>query len=460
MEDISVKIAPAWEGRIQTGKSTELGVRIISSQGGDFLLTLKGGDLITHHTGALEADIPLDLWAPVRPVSNQPLTIEIHRSEKLAFQQQLNFAPSPHGFTATASGIYLSDNIDTIGQNITVTPDALPRTDQGYGSIQTLILTPSDLASLENAQTLALSHYLQSCKELLLINANTDVLNKLRSIAGCNGDAINLFQEKPKNEFRHPLPSKIALQALLLDKEKHDPIATLYLFFSCYLCILLLMLRATRKPAPLLIIPTLGAITLIAAWTLQENHTRLASWSEVESGSQKANFSALLSIEGVNSTHYNLQLSKAFGLPNPLNNKPVEVAFNRQHPSTEQLTVTTQPFSRDQYWFQGTLPIPHSLSLITNEMTPIVINHGDKNSSNAILSWQGRILSVPSLAPGRQWTPTKPDAIEISSTLHSMIRARTGPDSTALILPFTLQQAGLLPSHVQESGWLMIKPAT
>ncbi len=404
--------------------------------------------------------MPLRLWIPVRPASNQPLAIEIYRAGNLAFQQQLNFIPSQQGFYATTLAAPLPDSTDKSRPNITFVPDELPRTDQGYGSIQTLVLTPSNLADLDKAQTLALSSYLYACKELLLINANNDLLNQLRHIAGCNGRAIHLFQAKPKNRVHYSSPSTGALQALLHETKKQNPIATLSLFFGCYLGILLLMLRATRKPALLLIIPTLGTITLVAAWTLQENHTRLASWSEVESGSQQANFSALLSVEGLNVDRYHLQLSRALGLPQPSNNRTIELKFNQHQPSTEQLTLTTQPLIHDRFLFQGSFPVPYKLSLITDEATPIVINHGDKTATGAMLYWQDKILAVPPLAPGRQWTPTSTDTIEISSTFHSMIRARTISDSAALILPFTLKEAGLLPSHVQESGWLLIRPAT
>jgi len=457
IEDVVVKIAPAWNGYFQPESSSELGVQIISPQGGDYRLTLMGGNITSHHIGSIEADKLVKLWIPVYPTLNKPLTIELYQAGQLTFEQQLNFISNQQGLTATTLESYPAESSE---QQVTVASDNLPRTAQGYGSIQTLILAPSNLTVLDDAQSLALSHYLQACNKLLLVKANKDELNQLRNIAGCNGQAVHLYREQPKDPFQQTAPSSRTLLALLQEQKRDSPITTLSLFFGCYLCILLLIPGTTKKPTSLFAIPILSSIVLIALWSFQENQTVIASWSEVESDSQQANFSAILSIEGINTSQYHLPLSSLFSLPRSLNNKTADLEFNQHQANTKQLTVTTRPFSHDHFFFQGPLSISHNISLTGSKGVPVVINHGKEKTAQAILSWQGKIISVPPLEPNKPWSPTGGSTIEISSTLNSMIQARTVADDTALILPHSLREAGLLPSHVKESGWLLIRPAT
>jgi len=455
MGSTSVQITPAWRGHFQPEKTTELGMQIISSQGSDYRLIIKGGNLTTHLTGSIEPNEVKKLWIPIRPVLNQPLSIELYQSGHLTYKQQLRLIPHKQGVTVTTS-----ETIPVVinEEQIIVTPKDLPRTAQGYNSIHALTIAPSDLSSLDNEQIQALSNYLQLCGQLLLTNTGNNTLDQLRNIAGCNGKAVHLYQKQPK-KMQQAFYSLKTLNALLERQERNNPIVTLAIFFSCYLFVLLFALHSLHKSAAISSIPIVSSIALVALCSLQENQTIISSWTEMESGHSQARFSALLNIEGINTEYYKLQLSRALGIPQSLSNKAAILELNQHEAGIEQLALTTKPFSSEQFLFHGTFPVSDNISLTIGSEAPVVTNNGKEESTEALLLWNGKILTVPPLEPGMPWSPDAANTIDTSSQLSATIRAQAKKEDLALLMPYSLHKVGLFPSSIEETGWLLIRPA-
>lgn len=452
---LTVDFTPAWNGVYTPGRQTELGVSLIAERGGEYELVLAGGAASMRYSGSLEAEMPKTLWLPVRPRKGEPLLIELRRPGQQTLQREIQFSPALRPLVARVGQAQVGGDI----QSVPVPLSGLPRTAQGYDSIRTLVLPGPALTALDQDQASALGSYLGGCGALLLGQADELLVARVRSVSGCGGRLVRPIGNDPTLGLLPP-PGALPSDHLLNSLNGQPPTGAapaITRFVLGYALLMLLGIWTLQHRLLLLALPLLASLGLILTWPLDRGGSSLVSWAEMETGDRAARYAALLTTGGGDDGRRQIPLARQLGLPQRGGKPPVELTLTQGQPAVQTLHTPSQPFEISRYRFQGTLPAPTLPALDDSAAVPQVINRDSSESPHGLLSWAGRIHQVPRLAPGAHWTPSEQTLAATDDDRARLLRERVGDSGTALLLPYSLIDAGLTPLQVQASGWLLVR---
>jgi|GEM_PF-4385285 len=458
---LTATLEPVWDGHFLPGRATEVRVHLLAESGGRFELALQSGSGRTRYRGILEAGTPQDLWLPLIPDPGAPVALTLWRDGERVLQQNLWFTASPAPLTISVQPLAPELPVDSASSTLSSRVDGLPRTGDGYRGVGRLVLPLELLPRLDRQQMAALRDYIGDCGMLLMSGGGANLLQRIKGIAGCNGEYIGITgRYSAAGPASAPAPAPAANPNAEPAHGWNDPIA---LFFAVYLVSLLLIAATWRRPAALLAAPLLGTLGLLLFWPLQDNPVQLVSWAEMQSGSANVRYSALLRIVG-NRGEQNrrISLSSRLGMPGVENAMPLDIRFDALRPGLQSLVTQVRPFSRYDYRFQGSLPAPFRLRLELSDNSPRVTNRSDTETPAGLLSWNQEIYALPALPPGQSWSPTGSERIDGRGDPAKRLRQRAGSARAALLLPMTLQDAGLIApdSGIDRlQGWLLVRPA-
>jgi hypothetical protein len=119
--------------------------------------------------------------------------------------------------------------------------------------------------------------------------------------------------------------------------------------------------------------------------------------------------------------------------------------------------LTTRLLAEQSFWLAGAVGLPPPLTLTLTRTGPSVRNEREVVAASGVLGWEGRRYTVPPLAPGEHWSPPFEAESWGRGTAEQWLRARS-INGAALLLPFTLQDAGLVGAGAPAAGWLLIRP--
>jgi hypothetical protein len=470
-EPPSLKLLPAWDGWMQAGATTELGITLVARRGGAVTVTVSTLAARVQTSAELEPDQPLVLWLPLRPAADGLPRIEIRPADGEPWRQELtSLQPRTSPLVAvvqtdreTVAAIDMPDGVEAL----LVRPSlaSLPRTPQAYGAIAMLVLDVAALAGLETAQRAALQAYLAACGRLLA-SGSPEQVTALRQQAGCQGRFVRALEPGEsggpllRELLREPPPALPGVAGLreLQAGDRTELWPGLILFWSAYGISLLLLMYWVRQPVWLLSAPGLATVLALAVWGQGGVESRLVSWAEITSGDTVARYVALLQLTGAGRGEAAVTLSSHFGLPLPLTAPQTVTLEQVPRPSAATLRLTTRLLAEQSFWLAGAVGLPPPLTLVLTRTGPSVRNERDVVAIGGVLGWEGRRYTVPPLAPGEHWSPPFEAESWGRATAEQWLRARS-INGAALLLPFTLQDAGLVGAGAPAAGWLLIRPS-
>ncbi len=465
-----LKLLPAWDGWMQAGATTELGIELVARRGGAVTVTVSTSSARVQASADMESDQPLMLWLPLRPTADSLPLIEIRPA---------NGEPQQHELTslqARTSPLVAVVQTDRPAAETIDIPDgveallfrpslaSLPRTPQAYNAITVLMLDIPALAGLEAAQQAALQAYLAACGRLLA-SGSPEQVAILQQQAGCQGRFVRTLEPGQssgpplRDLLREPPPALPGVGSLreLPVSDRTGLWPGLILFWLAYAISLLLLVYGVRQPAWLLSAPGLATVLALAVWGQGGVESRLVSWAEITSGDTVARYVALLRLTGAGRGEAAVTLSSHFGLPWPLTASQTVTLEQDRRPSAATLRLTTRLLAEQSFWLAGAVGLPPPLTLALTRTGPSVRNEREVVAASGVLGWEGRRYTVPPLAPGERWSPPVEAEPWGNATAEQWLRARS-INGAALLLPFTLQDAGLVGAGAPAAGWLLIRP--
>lgn len=457
---LSLQGEAAWHGSLKPGRGSEVVLQLQAGHNGQVTVRLP------NHTPQLQFRLDLQAFRAVRlplgvhPDPSVPLRIEAHMDDGMTETAEILFTAVPASMQLVATTLPMpaleADTEVRLSQTI---PSQLPRTPEGYTAIDGLLLDGESLAALDAAQMDSLRHYAQRCGTLVLMAIDTRSFAALRQFAGCGGahmhfvDSLAAAADGLRAWPATAMPEPARLQDLL-PREDDRQWRPLLLFFALYSLALLLLARGGH--ARLLSVPLLGAMLAWLAWTHDGAQRQLASWSEIQSGSQNLRYAALLQVRGAGKGTSRTSLPPDLGLlqaQTPTGTSELYRALDATQSSI--LVLPNHLLVQRRFHAQGSLRWNPSLHLGLGAQGPVVENRGEQPSTPALLGWNGQRNPVPALRPGERWSPASEGTPwQTLRAEERLLRMRTQDGSAALLLPHRLLPES--DTQIEEQGWLLI----
>ena len=444
-------VTPAWDGNFVPGRSSEIRLQVSSPAGGAFQLNLTTPGWVIRYSGVVEANIGTDLSLPIYPAPGQPVQIQLQRAGQPPLRQTLVFNHRAEPLQAWVVPPGSSPPSAARGQ-VPVSVGMLPRTSEGYGGIASLSIPSSQLSQLDSRQLDALDDYLSGCKPLHLIDTTQEVVDIIKSHAGCGGRHIEISGPVASVGQPKPLPGASILDRLLPATDQSYPRLAI-LYFVGYAVILLFGLLLSGRALVLLSIPVAASLALPALAYLGATPPRLVTWMETEAGDSSARYTALLSVDGARREQLSLPLDGIRNLPTSSASSSNVVSIDGTRDQTRQLLIETQPFSTAWYLFSGTVRLTQPLALTGSVHLPQITNSTNTFTPSCLLSWSGEIHQIPPLRPGEHWTPTEQSRSARHDPLTGLLGSRSG--ELALLIPYNLPVEAF--GNASREGWLLIR---
>ena len=467
---LQIEMTPAWNGYYRPGKSTEIGVRLISQSSG--IVTIAASKL--SQTIALEAGISKFVGLPLLPDSSNMVILQvsgpddsgtpIEKSVFLTASKIPAIALVTEGLTTQDRQVIAHQLHHTDKDNfLAIAALTLPRYDPGYESVDAIIIHYRGLKNLDEQQLQALSRYLANCGKTIALEFPETVYSKLKKIAGCNGDFLVTvaspfeFSDPIKNLINQnpdPLPELSGLSIAMPEPGIYSPYLLLLGFCFGYLLILIMTAVITKHKYTLFILPLLATVVTIVIWRQQQPERHLISWLQMDSRQSSARYSALLSMRGTGRWQQLVDLPIAAVLSGATSPPRQALYFNGEHPDVITSDIPFFLLSNTEWYWQSSLQLDAPLKLRVNNQQPLVTNNSPQTQQAGLLKWKGEIYPLPVLQSGQSWTLTAATSkITDHSGLVELMSRYSNRFNTAMLIPFTPNLLAFSANHV---GWLLI----
>jgi hypothetical protein len=319
--------------------------------------------------------------------------------------------------------------------------------------------------SLSPGQFNALQGYLAACGKFIGYRISQPVIDVLDANAGCGGNFVSAahattqLQEQISTllEESRPLPPSVPdLRALLSQQDNQRPIIMLTAFFAGYFLILLIAAHSRYGNTYLPAIPIMATLLGLLAWSDRGVNTRLVSWAEAYTGSHTAYYSALLEARGNGQGEASLILPGHMGPPEPV--LPRLITLTQQHSNDGKMLLGfhTWLFSRHEFALHGNFTLEQPLVISLLDTGPIIENRNNVSAPPALLAWHDKKYFVPALSPGEHWRPPPEAEAWASNGVEQIFREQALRETAALLLPYSLTDAGVIATDTNAHGYLMV----
>ena len=467
---LHIEVTPAWNGYYRLGKSTEIGVRLISQGSGP--VAIKAGKLL--QTIELEGGVPKSAGFPVLPDNSGTVSLHIDRQDdpgspieksvSLTASKVPNIALVTEGLTIQDRQV-ITQQLHHIDKDnfFSITALTLPRYDPGYEAVDTIIIHYPGLKNLDEQQIQALSRYLTNCGKMIALEFPETIYSKLKKIAGCNGDFLASastpfeFSDQIKNLINltpDSLPELSTLSATIPEPSISGPYTLLLGFCFGYLLVVIMAAVLNKHKYALFILPLLATVITIAIWYRQQPEGYLVSWVQMDSQDTSARYSAFLTMHGTGRWLETIILPISAALSEAASISGQTLHFNGQHPDVITANMQFSLLSSTEWYWQSSLEIDAPIKLKIENQQPIVTNTSQQTLQAGLLKWNGEIYPLPALQSGQTWTPmaTSSKFTDISGLVRLMSEY-SNRFSTAVLIPFT---PDLLQFSTHHIGWLLM----
>lgn len=467
---IDIKLKAGLGGHAVKAHATEIKIQLFSTMQTDGVLNIKDA------TGHISIPIQLDehkekiIWLPVTTPPDRTIIVNFTINNTI-IEKTLTFDISHAPITLISSSIPLSMSLNNKQQQSNhITPailslDELPHNSQAYAGIDAFVTDQKTLSQLSEPQYQALNHYLSRCGILLLSLSDQALLERVQTLAGCNGQYVHSFTElsdvtpillKLHSERPPKLPALQDLAQLQKTSLKQQMISSLTLYLVGYVLFLALMTWQIKKTRYLLLLPVLVAGAGTLAWSGSGKH-QLINWAETISGDHTIRVSSLLLSGGDRMGDSQINLGPEIWLSNPAQtSQHPEIQF-KQYSTLRTLHIQTPLLSPQTYLLSSIDGLEPTFSLKKTEHYPEVTFLGDIFPDRPRLLWQGHSYAIPPLKKGDTWQPDKARGKFPTTVEERLLNRRLAFNAPALLLPYVPTQSVTINHHGQDVSWLVIR---
>jgi len=461
---IEADVAPAWKAWSRPGRSTELSVRISSDTAARVVLDVTAGRQSLRTEVELQPGRVQRLQLPVRSAGTVAVSVGVPGAAPQRREVELALSESALLGVALLSGGQVEvDGLHTVA----LTADDLPRHASAYSSIDALIVDAPTLGALDPRQLGALLANTAACGRVVVVNADLPLRRLLGDASGCGGRAL-LHAVSPadaaavlKASLASSLPAALGhadLGTVMRPAYRHWNGVAVGL--ACYFAGALLLLVFHASWPVLLSMPALTGVVALALLHGLASPSRLAIWSEGESGVRAARYQARQQFAG--------RVRERMRVPIPPQladaaqacdaNQVMHFDFDASHGRVAFAEFDARLFSQAAVCYSGGFPIARKIAVdLRADGRREVRNAGATAWPRGLLLADGGVHELPALGAG---ATTAIDANAVPHPRDAVVRtamARVGPDATAALWELELGGVAELPAASQ--GWLLVATA-
>jgi hypothetical protein len=441
---LMVSVTPAWNGWARANMPTEVAIRVVGDHGGPLALTLTDRSMSYTRKANLEPDVELVWRVPLSPPSGDPLQLRAQLGDEPGIEQEItlqrHLAPSPLVAVLADQPIPLGG---VRAETINVAVDSLPFHDSSHAAVDLVLVHRDSLRGMARQQLSALRQHVARCGRLVIIDFAPAATTSFVDVAGCGGRFLvaaeagadlEALVESLLEEPVPQLPSPGSLRALLDGNGMEHQITSLVVFFTIYLCVLLVAVRTRR--APVYFISASMAATLIGlvAWAMTPEHIDRVAWSEMENRATVGRFTLFLRVLG-GGDRVTMDMPAQVGPLRALQSMNLRVASG-QDGRAATVSFDTKLFSQHEFVASGVTTGPAPLTVDHSAEVPRIVNSGTGPSPPAVLAWNGGRYSVPPLRPEGDWQPASSPEPWGSGRAEQLFRQRALRETTALLVEY------------------------
>lgn len=456
-------------GKFQLGRTTEIGVEIVSSHAARADLSISDANGRTIHHLQLNEHARKKLWLGIKPKKDGSVTVTLTAPSDKTLTHSITLTATRLPITlvsiAPNERMRSTAQLKTTQESVIVmlSSTGFPHTTQGYGAVQSVITDLESLAALEQRQSEALGQYLAGCGILLLDKASSSVVERLGRSAGCGGQLIRSYDQLSEipqllQQLDVLRPPKLPESKTLALLSSNQPRLAVPLYLFGYLLLMVLLSSLLTRPALLLVLPLLTAATGLVVW-YGAGGQQLTLWAEAETGDPIARLAAIQysggDRRGFQETTFTTDVVIT-RLENQQTSTPIE---HREGNDLYHLTSNAALFTPVRYRLDGIVRQPHRLSLVLDNGQPIVRNTGTSASPAGRLLWKRHSYALPALSPDETWHPEQQGEAP-TTPAERLLSRRLSFNGAALLIPISQKWGGFAPSATSTTGWLVIRSST
>ncbi len=470
---LEVDIRPAWNGFVVPGKATELGVRLTARGDAHASVRLRAPGVDSRARVTLPAGKPQLLRLPLRaPLSGRKVSIEIglqgHSETRIEEWAPALIADEPLVVTTTDHAWQI--RTETASQRTAVryvSDRDLPHTPQAYDTVDALIVDQAGLARLDGERLSAMFGFLGGCGRLIAVGMTDEVVARLRTAAGCNGEFFVAIQhpealygvvDRALSMEPAPLPSAARLRSLLDHDEVRTVVLTVAVFLAAYVSLLVLAAQAAFPAWMVLAFPLGASLLAPLIWLHRGPDIVSIGWMEMYNDDRVARTATLVQLHGNGRGTGQFSLPVAHGLPlPPLPSSPRPPTFElKDQALSVQLPVRL--LAREEFLFLGSTELVAPVRITVAPEGVRVHNAGGRATGRGTLFWSGELFYLPTLAPGAHWSTAGASPRRPANPLERWLAAQTrgGAASVFLRLPRAAGEHQNTPAH-DGPPWLLVR---
>lgn len=467
---IEMKLTAGLGAQAVVGYSTEIKISLFATSTTVGELQIRDANGYISIPVSIKGQTEKQLWLSVNPEPLSPLQVRLLSNTGEAIEKELFFEHGHTPITIISGPVPANQTRGSYQQAVSIRPviippESLPRSFQAYAGIHAIVTDAVSLSNLNTRQYHAFADYLSGCNILLLSDASTVVLERVRKLSGCGGKFIQSYQtldqvspllQELDSQLTVKLPAAQNLLPLQLPFFQHKMVTSITLYLAGYIAFMTLVNWRMNKTHYLLILPVIAAGVGILAWT-GSGSAQLITWAETQSSDSHLRISSLLLLGGDRRGENTVTFDP-------------DVAISSFNGKTQQHHIRIlNERARRELSAQTVLltPVAYQLSSVSRHISPFTLQlkqglpiltfHAEAALSQARLLWQGYTYNVPVLAKGESWFPHETQKQPSSSAEEKLLQRHLEFDSPALLLPFTPNLQGMSAAHIQIHGWLVVR---
>ena len=456
---LDLTATPAWNGWSRAGRTTEVTLRVRSSDPLHARVSVKGGAQSISSDLDLEPGRAVRLHVPI--ASAQVIMVTGKSGDKPLLKHELRIAQSEAPLLAVAMA---TDEAIASGLHaVPVEPDALPRNGSAFSSIDALIIDGRALRALDSAQLDALVGHIAACGRTVLVDAEPAAREVFENAAGCGGrllmSATSLSQAAAVLNASLADPSAASMEssgARELARVDHSSWYRVFVLLAASFGIVLAVLSFSSSIIMIVTVPLLATAALWVCLNALEAVSLVAVWAQAESGARVARYDAHQQVRSLSRKPIHIPVLERLGSMRPCDrNQPMRFNFDSDRGLTTSAEFDGRLFQRASLCYSGTFPLTRSIALDASTDSAMTLRNAGRLAWPSGLLLAGReAYPLPALGPGERATiPTRASHATPGQAVLTAL-ARMPTDAVAGL--WELDPAAIAHGSARVSAWLFV----
>ncbi len=488
---LDVEINPLWNGYVRSGLTTVFDFDIQVREGGMVSIRLVSQDVVVEHQFQAEANSRVLLHLPFLVRKADRVQIQILLNADIVGEDLLSLNPLAPPQKLIAVSVPVENRPDLVAEH----PDliieqivTLPRSLAGYETVDALIISPEKTSIDRQQFWQSVLSYAATCKPLYWLGPSTSSLIQFKNLAGCGGHSVHRVDtladalvhiENHLSSRQLPGMAELLrfddIDGNKLAKVTESTILQIAFFLIVFLLLLVVGSRHRHAYAAVIMISLIFTGLVFALWFNRPPLIKISSWTEMSIGDQTGHFVASILVTGQSWGEHSMALPRQFGMPvsdTSYQNYRYLPNHRRQTVSQElsgnpdqlgyegsagwELNFPTRLLSQRSFSSAGVIRLTPPVKVSLKPQLGIT-NHQTSPISGIRLVTGGMRFFLPTLQPGERWT--LPDTTQEWGLDQEdrLLRARLGANETGILVPYSLEDAGLINKSISSTGWLLLR---